>query len=88
MTPPASAARRSVVVHDMRHSAIQLQQIEGRCHRDGQHATIFYAYAEDTVEEAVAATVIARMAAMEGLAGDDTRLLEEIAGVVEARAAA
>jgi hypothetical protein len=85
---PGGERERSLVVHDMRHSAIQLQQIEGRCHRDGQHATIFYAYAEDTVEEAVAATVIARMAAMEGLAGDDTRLLEEIAGVVEARAAA
>ncbi len=78
---------RSLVIHDMRHSAIQLQQIEGRCHRDGQHATIFYAYAEDTVEEAVAGTVIARMAAMEGLAGDDTRMLEAIADLVEGRAA-
>jgi hypothetical protein len=84
---PGGERERSLVVHDMRHSAIQLQQIEGRCHRDGQHATIFYAYAEDTVEEAVAGTVIARMAAMEGLAGDDTRMLEAIAGIIEARAA-
>lgn len=85
---PGSERERSLVIHDMRHSAIQLQQIEGRCHRDGQHATIFYAYAEDTVEEAVAGSVIARMAAMEGLAGDDTRMLDAIAGVVEARAGA
>ena len=56
---PGGERERSLVIHDMRHSAIQLQQIEGRCHRDGQHATIFYAYAEDTVEEAVAGTVIA-----------------------------
>ncbi|PTM42293.1 SNF2 domain-containing protein [Bosea sp. 124] len=84
---PGGERERSLVIHDMRHSAIQLQQIEGRCHRDGQHATIFYAYAEDTVEEAVAGTVIQRMAAMEGLAGDDTRMLEAIAGIVEARAA-
>jgi hypothetical protein len=82
---PGGERERSLVIHDMRHSAIQMQQIEGRCHRDGQHATIFYAYAEDTVEEAVAATVIARMAAMEGLAGDDTRMLEAIAGIVEGR---
>ncbi|WP_069055782.1 SNF2-related protein [Bosea sp. RAC05] len=82
---PGGERERSLVIHDMRHSAIQLQQIEGRCHRDGQHATIFYAYAEDTVEEAVAGTVIARMAAMEGLAGDDTRLLEAIAEIVEGR---
>ena len=79
---------RSLVVHDMRHSAIQLQQIEGRCHRDGQHATIFYAYAEDTVEETVAATVIIRMAAMDGMAGDDTQMLDAIASLVEERAAA
>ncbi|HEY5793389.1 MAG TPA: SNF2-related protein [Bosea sp. (in: a-proteobacteria)] len=85
---PGGERERSLVIHDMRHSAIQLQQIEGRCHRDGQHATIFYAYAEDTVEEAVAGTVIQRMAAMEGLADDDTRMLEAIAGIVEARAAA
>ena len=70
------------------YSAIQLQQIEGRCHRDGQHATIFYAYAEDTVEEKVAATVLARMAAMEGLAGDETALLDAIAGEVERAALA
>ena len=82
---PGGERERSLVIHDMRHSAIQLQQIEGRCHRDGQHATIFYAYAEDTVEEAVAGTVIARMAAMEGLAGDDPRLLEAIAEIVEGR---
>jgi hypothetical protein len=82
---PGGERERALVVHDMRHSAIQLQQIEGRCHRDGQHATIFYAYAEDTVEETIAATVIQRMAAMEGLAGDDTRMLEAIADIVEGR---
>lgn len=80
---PGGNRQRSLVVHDMRYSAIQLQQIEGRCHRDGQHATIFYAYAEDTVEEAVADTVIARMATMEGLAGDDTRLLDSIASLMD-----
>ncbi|ACL58600.1 SNF2-related protein [Methylobacterium nodulans] len=75
-------APRALVVHDMRHSAIQLQQIEGRCHRDGQHAVIYYAYAEDTVEEAVTATVVARLAAMEGMAGDDTALADAIAAIL------
>ena len=63
----------------MRHSAIQLQQIEGRCHRDGQRAVIYYTYGESTVEEKIAAIVIARMAAMDGMAGDDTALLDAIA---------
>ena len=77
---------RSLVIHDLRHSAIQLQQIEGRCHRDGKRAIIYYAYAENTVEEKIAATVISRMAAMDGMAGDDTTLLDEIARIVSAGA--
>ena len=76
---PGGDRQRSLVVHDMRHSAIQLQQIEGRCHRDGQRAVIYYTYGESTVEEKIAAIVIARMAAMDGMAGDDTALLDAIA---------
>ncbi|KQT42959.1 restriction endonuclease subunit R [Aureimonas sp. Leaf454] len=77
---------RSLVVHDMRHSAIQLQQIEGRCHRDGQRALISYTYAEGTVEERIAALVLARMSAMDAIAGDDTALLDAIAREVQASA--
>jgi hypothetical protein len=84
---PGGDKERSLVIHDMRHSAIALQQIEGRCHRDGQRAVIYYTYAEDTVEERVAATVIASMAVMDGMAGDDTALIEEIAREVELAAA-
>lgn len=80
---PGGERDRSLLVHDMRHSAIQLQQIEGRCHRDGRRAVIYYAYAESTIEEKIAATVLGRMAAMDGMAGDDTTLLDEIAKIVE-----
>ena len=68
----------------MRHSAIQLGQFEGRCHRDGQHAVIYYAFAEATVEERIAATVIARMTAMDAMAGDDTAMIEAIGGIMAA----
>ena len=44
---------------------------------------IYYAFAEGTVEEKVAATAIARMAAMDGMAGDDTTFIEEIAARIE-----
>ena len=44
---------------------------------------IYYAFAEGTVEEKVAATAIARMAAMDGMAGDDTTFIEEIAALIE-----
>ena len=75
---------RALIIHDMRHSAIQLQQIEGRCHRDGQRALIHYAFAEATVEEQVTARVVARMAAMDGMAGDDIAMFEAIAGEIGA----
>jgi hypothetical protein len=43
---------------------------------------IYYAFAEDTVEERIAATVVTRMAAMDGMAGDDTSIADEIARVI------
>ncbi|WP_207460919.1 DEAD/DEAH box helicase [Azospirillum sp. SYSU D00513] len=81
---PGGEAPRALVVHDLRYSAIQMQQIEGRCHRDGRKATVWYAYAEDTVEERVAEAVVARMRSMDAMAGDDTGLLDEIYGVLRA----
>ena len=84
---PGGERERALVVHDMRHSAIQLAQIEGRCHRDGEKAMIFYAYAEATVEEAIAAAVTRRMASMEAMAGEDTSLLDEIADLLAAHSA-
>jgi hypothetical protein len=75
---PGGERPRALIIHDMRHSAIQLQQIEGRCHRDGQRALIHYAYAEDTVEESVTARVIARMSSMDGMAGDDITMFDDI----------
>ncbi|GGF37729.1 helicase [Aliidongia dinghuensis] len=84
---PGGGKDRSLVIHDMRHSGIQLQQIEGRCHRDGQQATIYYAFAEGTVEEKVVARVIGRMASMDGMAGDDTHMLDDIARIIDELAA-
>lgn len=80
---PGGERTRSLIVHDMRHSAIQLQQVEGRCHRDGERAVIYYAFAEDTVEERIAATVVARMIAMDGMAGDDTGVTQAIVRIIE-----
>jgi type III restriction/modification enzyme restriction subunit len=80
---PGGEKPRALVVHDLRYSAIQMAQIEGRCHRNGRAATIWYAFAEDTVEEKVAQTVLARMLAMDGMAGDDTATLEDIARIID-----
>ena len=47
---------------------------------------MWYAFAEETIEEQIAATVIARMLAMGSMAGDDTALLAAIAEIIEAAA--
>ena len=60
-----------------------MAQVEGRCHRDGQQATVYYAFAEGTVEEAVTAAVVRRMASMEAMAGEDAALLDAIADTIE-----
>ena len=79
---------RSEVLHDLRWSAIRMAQIEGRCHRDGRFAQVYWAYADDTVEERIAAVVCRRIQSMKAMVGDDVETLREIERLLaEARAA-
>jgi hypothetical protein len=70
--------RRALIVHDLRWSAIQMAQIEGRCHRDGKAAKSFWVFAEDTLDERIANVVCRRIQTMKGMVGDDTETLREI----------
>jgi len=79
---------RSEVIHDLRWSAIQMAQIEGRCHRDGRFAQVYWAYADDTIEERIAAIVCRRIQSMKSMVGDDVETLREIEKLLaDARAA-
>ena len=69
---------RSEVIHDLRWSAIQMAQIEGRCHRDGRFAQVYWAYADGTVEEKIARVVAGRIQSMKEMIGDDVETLREI----------
>ncbi len=69
---------RSEVIHDLRWSAIQMAQIEGRCHRDGRYAPVYWTYADDTIEEKIARVVAGRLTAMKDMIGDDLATLREI----------
>ena len=71
-------APRSEVIHDLRWSAIQMAQIEGRCHRDGRFAPVYWTYADATVEEKIARVVAGRLQAMKEMIGDDVETLREI----------
>jgi superfamily II DNA or RNA helicase len=69
---------RSEVIHDLRWSAIQMAQIEGRCHRDGRFAQVYWAYADGTVEDRIARVVAGRIQSMKEMVGDDVTTLREI----------
>ena len=69
---------RSEVIHDLRWSAIQMVQIEGRCHRDGRFAQVYWAYADDSIEDRIARVVAGRIQSMKEMVGDDVTTLREI----------
>lgn len=79
----ATAASRATILHDIRYSAISCAQIEGRCHRDGQSANIYYPYAQGTVQYRIIQRMIQRMANMKNLSGDDASIVLEIENLLD-----
>jgi hypothetical protein len=76
---------RALLVHDLRWSAIQMAQIEGRAHRDGKFAQAHWLAGEGTIEFEIAKRVAARTVAMRELSGDvQVSLDEEIMREIEA----
>jgi len=75
---PGSDVPRAEVIHDLRWSGIQMAQIEGRCHRDGRYAQVFWTYADDTIEVRIAKIVCQRLQSMKAMVGDDPETLAEI----------
>lgn len=75
---------RTLLVHDLRWSAIQQAQIEGRCHRDGRFAPVLWLYAPGTVEERIAQVLLERVKGMKAMHGDDCTDLAAIDAVLAA----
>ena len=76
-------APRSEVIHDLRWSAIQMAQIEGRCHRDGRFAQVYWVYADETIEDRIARVVAGRIQSMKEMIGDDVTTLREIERILD-----
>lgn len=72
---------RVLLIHDVRWSAIQMAQIEGRCHRDGKEAPVFWMVAADTVDIEIAEVMIAKIKNMKAMHGDkvgDIQAIEQV----------
>jgi superfamily II DNA or RNA helicase len=77
-------APRSEIIHDLRWSAIQMAQIEGRCHRDGRFAQVYWTYADATIEDQIARVVAGKIQTMKEMIGDDVETLREIETLLRA----
>lgn len=77
---------RSMIIHDLRWSAISMSQIEGRTHRDGKFSQIYWCYFEKTIEEEIANIVLQRVIGMKGMVGDDTAVLKDILSALSLKA--
>lgn len=78
---PNDAFPRVLLIHDVRWSAIQMAQIEGRCHRDGKEAPVFWMVAADTVDIEIAEVMIAKIKNMKAMHGDkvgDIQAIEQV----------
>lgn len=69
---------RSQIIHDLRWSAIQMAQIEGRTHRNGKFSQIYWVFAPDTIDQRIAEVVVGKLRTMKEMVGDDVETLQEI----------
>lgn len=68
----ASSAPRATVMHDLPYSGIKATQIEGRCHRDGKFAPVYYMYAVNTTENKIARRMVDRIQSIVNIMDDET----------------
>ena len=82
----ATGARRSNVILDVRYSALESSQTEGRTHRDGEKSNIYYIFANNTVQEKIIRVMIERMRNLKHLSGDNQDILDEIDSIFDEEA--
>lgn len=80
----ASDVPRTTIVHDPRYSGLESIQIEGRAHRDGQAANVYYPFAGNTVEEKIVKTLVDRIRTTKEMAGDDVTAVRELQDLLDA----
>ncbi len=80
----ATDIARVGVLHHPGYSGIAARQRLGRIHRDGQVGEWWMAYAENTIEEQVAVTLMDRLRATSDIVGGDSAGLHRIAALLGA----
>ena len=73
---------RAQIDHDLRWVSIEVEQIDGRCHRNGQFAKIYWLYGKNTKEHNLAERMLAKMKSMNTLSGDNLTQIEELINIL------
>lgn len=73
---------RAQVNHDIRWSGIVMRQIDGRSHRNGQFAPVYWTVLGNTVEDRVAQVMIGKTESMDAINGDSSDL-EQVNKILE-----
>lgn len=68
----ASTLPRVTVMHDLTYSGIKATQVEGRCHRDGEFAPVYYMYAMNTRENKIAHRMVGRIQNIVNIMDDES----------------
>jgi hypothetical protein len=69
---------RCQIDHDLRWSAIQAHQIDGRSHRDGKFAQVYWVVARETIDTRVAEILLRKLESMGNLQGDSIHDFQQI----------
>lgn len=67
---------RAQINHDPRWSAITANQIDGRSHRNGTFAPVYWMFLKNTIEERIITKLMERMTSMGEIHGDETDSLD------------
>jgi hypothetical protein len=73
------------MAHDSiaRAAAIQAHQIDGRSHRDGKFAHVYWVVAKEKIDARVAEVLLRKLESMGNLQGDSTKDFEEIFNLIK-----
>jgi SNF2 family DNA or RNA helicase len=73
---------RAQIDHDLRWTGIEIQQIDGRCHRDGKFAKIYWMCGENTKEVNLAERMLSKVKSMNTLSGDKNDSIEDLINIL------
>jgi hypothetical protein len=73
---------RCQIDHDLRWSAIQTHQIDGRSHRDGRFAQVYWIVAKETIDGRVTEVLLEKLESMANLHGDFAQDFDEILSAI------